>query len=215
MNFQQYLDKAGVPEHLHAECLASMADATQRSKKLSRYKWLAPIVMAWVVPRLKWQDEHLPAKYARYDNDVSINGDPWPWKEVDGEWIRFAPIEDTPEAREKCYWAKGSHPRSRWARYVWLGWRNKASAYAAELGVPAENRISVFGDRDVSRALPGVAVYRMSTHWQILVVEKVRFLPFVIRKNYGFKINNVLNNQHTVANVTAIKWSALRAKEAA
>lgn len=214
MNFIKYLQAAGVPDELHSEALESFAEADRRAALLSPYKWSAPFVMAWVVPKLPWDAEHLPANYARYDNDVSINGDPWPWKEVNGEWIRFAPIEDTPEARAKCYWANGSHPRSKWARYVWLGWRNRATSYAAELGVPAELGISVWGNHDVSNALPGVAVYRMGKHWQILVVEKVRGLPLVVRKNYGFKINNVLNNQHTVANVTTIAFSLLRYKGA-
>lgn len=39
-----------------------------------------------------------------------------------------------------------------------------------------------------------------------------RYGPFIVRRNVGWKINNVRDNQHTVANVTWITWSLLRWK---
>ena len=125
MNLLKYLQAAGVPETLQPEALASLQRAEEIASRVAPYKWSAPLVMAWVVPRLAWDAEALPARYAKWDNDISINGDPWPWAQrADGSWYRHAPLEDTPEARAQCYWAEGHHPRSRWARYVWLGWRN-------------------------------------------------------------------------------------------
>jgi hypothetical protein len=51
----------------------------------------------------------------------------------------------------------------------------------------------------------------MGDYWQIMSVEKKG--PFVVRRNVGWKINNVRDNQHTVANVTWITWSVLLAKD--
>ena len=53
-------------------------------------------------------------------------------------------------------------------------------------------------------------MYRMGDCWQIMAVERKG--PFIVRRNVGWKINNVLHNQHTTANVTWITWSLLRWK---
>lgn len=121
-----------------------------------------------------------------------------------------APLDDTPEARAACYWAEGHHPRSRWARYIWLGWRNRASKLAHDLGAPSGAPIALWGDEKVGRSHAGVCVYRMGDCWQIMVVD--RWGPFVVRRNVGWKINNVRDNQHTVANITWLPWSLLRWK---
>ena len=213
MNLLKYLQRAGVPETLQPEALASLQRAEEIASRVAPYKWSAPLVMAWVVPRLAWDAEALPARYAKWDNDISINGDPWPWAQrADGSWYRHAPLEDTPEARAQCYWAEGHHPRSRWARYVWLGWRNKASKLAKDLGAPIGAPIAFWGDENVGRAHPGVCVYRMGDCWQIMSVE--RYGPVIVRRNVGWKINNVLHNQHTVANITWLPWSLLKWKGA-
>lgn len=213
MNLLKYLQRAGVPETLQPEALASLQRAEEIASRVAPYKWTAPLLMAWVVPRLAWDAEALPARYAKWDNDISINGDPWPWAQrADGSWYRHAPLEDTPEARAQCYWAEGHHPRSRWARYVWLGWRNKASKLAKDLGAPIGAPIAFWGDEKVGRAHSGVCVYRMGDHWQIMVVE--RHGPVIVRRNVGWKINNVLHNQHTVANITWLPWSLLKWKGA-
>jgi hypothetical protein len=211
MNLLKYLQAAGVPETLQPEALASLQRAEEIASHVAPYKWSAPLVMAWVVPRLAWDAEALPARYAKWDNDIGINGDPWPWAQrADGTWYRPAPLDDTPEARAMCYWAEGHHPRSKWARYVWLGWRNKASKLAYDLGAPIGAPIALWGDENVGRTHPGVCVYRMGEHWQIMAVE--RHGPVIVRRNVGWKINNVRDNAHTVANVTWIPWSVLRWK---
>ena len=42
--------------------------------------------------------------------------------------------------------------------------------------------------------------------------EEIASGPVIVRRNVGWKINNVRDNQHTVANVTWITWSLLRWK---
>jgi len=208
VNLLKYLQAAGVPETLQPEALASLERAKDIASEVSPYKSSAPFVMAVVVPWLKWGAEKLPAMFSKWDNDISLNGDPWPWAQrADGSWYRQAPLEDTPEARAQCYWAKGHHPRSRWARYVWLGWRNRASKLAHDLGAPSGAPIALWGDDKVGRSHAGVCVYRMGDCWQIMSVE--RYGPVIVRRNVGWKINNVRDNQHTVANVTWVAWSPL------
>jgi hypothetical protein len=213
VNLLKYLEAARVPEMYWLDAVASLQRAEEIASHVAPYKWTAPLVMALVVPWLKWNAEALPKWFAKWDNDISLNGDPWPWAQrADGSWYRPAPLDDTPEARAACYWAEGHHPRSRWARYVWLGWRNKASKLAYDLGAPIGAPIALWGDENVGRTHPGVCVYRMGDHWQIMVVE--RHGPVIVRRNVGWKINNVLHNQHTVANITWLPWSLLKWKGA-
>lgn len=207
MNFIKFLQAAGVPQELHSEALESLARSKKQSRKLSPYKWSAPLVMLFVVPFLGWEAERLPKLFSKWDNDVSLNGDPWPWaQDSSGTWYRHCPLEDTPEVRAKCYWAKGHHPRSRWARYVWLGWRNRASKLAESLGVDASaDKIQMWGDPKTSKSHEGTKVYRMGDIWQIMSVTKRG--PFAIRRNVGWKLNNVLENGHVRANITWIPFS--------
>ena len=88
-----------------------------------------------------------------------------------------------------------------WLRYLW-----------AALFSPASAPIAFWGDENVGRAHPGVCVYRMGDCWQIMAVEKKG--PFIVRRNVGWKINNVRDNQHTVANITWLPWSLLKWKGA-
>jgi len=54
MNLLKYLQRAGVPEPLQPEALASLQRAEKTARKVAPYKWSAPLVMALVVPWLKW-----------------------------------------------------------------------------------------------------------------------------------------------------------------
>ena len=57
MNLLKYLQAAGVPETLQAQALEILGQAREKARKVSPYKGSAPLVMAWVAPRLPWKGE--------------------------------------------------------------------------------------------------------------------------------------------------------------
>lgn len=109
---------------------------------------LAPVVVPFALLFTKWEDEHLPRLFWWWDNDASINGD----KRTDdpndglGGWtLKPVPLErDSAEAIAMCYWAPGHHPRSFYARWVWIGLRNRASALSQALGTDATGQTTVW-----------------------------------------------------------------------
>ena len=182
MDHVKYLRRAGVPANLHEDALHSFAQSRKLSLKVLFTKLTAPIVMAFLVFFLKWEDEKLPTFFWRYDNEVSMNGDRGP-----------VPLEDTPEARALCYYANGSHPRSRWARYVWLGWRNRGSAHAFSLGPVADmSKIRQWGDPQTNNGHEGVRVFEMNGYWQVFAIKHISFpgRDLCLRQNVGFKVGN-------------------------
>ena len=47
MNLLKYLQAAGVPETLQAQALESLGQAREKARKVSPYKWSAPLVI-WI-----------------------------------------------------------------------------------------------------------------------------------------------------------------------
>jgi hypothetical protein len=93
---------------------------------------LAPVVVPVALAFTRWDAERLPRPFVWWDNDASINGD----VRQGGLWdLQPVPLErDNADAVAMCYWAKGHHPRSFYARWVWLGLRNRASRLSQLLG---------------------------------------------------------------------------------
>lgn len=217
MNYLKYLRLANVPEELIPQAVKSL----EESKELCRLTKLAKIqaMFVWMklAVTLPWSANNVPTGYEKYDNDVSINGDGW-GKYIEGVgWKTFRGTGEpncipyySPEYGGDAYYCKGFHPRSPFARYVWNGLRNRASRYAFDLGVPAQENIEQFGDGSTSKKHPGVVVYKMGDHWQIYVCERSIITGFVIRRNVGFKIANVKNYSAKRASVTGVNWSMLR-----
>jgi hypothetical protein len=130
----------------------------------------------------RWEDDRLPRLFRWWDNDVTINGDRgigW----VDGKPI--VPLDDTPEARALAFYVDGKHhPRSFYARWVWLGLRNRASKLSEMLGSReyVEPRQVLWEDGDM--ALVQVHDrYRLNWH---KVLGKV-----MVRIHYGYKIGHI------------------------
>lgn len=216
------LDSMDITEAVRQAARASFADAERRANSVAIYKWTAPIVMAFVAPFLKRDASKLPDLFCKWDNEVSINGDGWAVKR-DGKWVRVVgdelpgetPISyGDPAYDGDAYYAPGHHPRSAWARYVWLGWRNRASAAAAAVGIEITPgmvaRATWYGDINTSKSHEGVVLHRIEQHFQLYACQKLG--PLCIRTNYGFKLNNSIRWNRSPAMTVKIPFSILRWK---
>lgn len=215
MDYLKYLKQANVPEELHAPAIQYFIESKKLASQITPYKFKAPFMMAYIVQKLPWEAESLPEKWWKYDNEVSINGDLAPWA-IDpalGIGVRQpCPLDDT--GIQYCYYLKGHHPRSKLARWIWMGVRNMCSKYAFTLGPEVKetdyDKLQMWGDKETSKTHPGVVVYELNGHWQMYITEK--FGPFVIRRNVGVKLSNAVFAKHARASVVHISWSMLRAK---
>jgi hypothetical protein len=142
---------------------------------------LAPVVVPVALLFTKWEDEKLPKLFKWWDNDVTINGDRsnvW----VDGKPV--IPLEDTPEARALAFWVDGKHhPRSFYARWVWMGLRNRASMLSQMLG-----------DKDPAYMQGHTVLWQEGANYLIRAHDRYRlstlipFGPVFLRVHYGFKV---------------------------
>ena len=170
---------------------------------------LAPIVVPIALLFTKRESEHLPRLFLWWDNDASINGDGWAvWR--DGQWVhvfgderpgeRPVPYAD-PEYTGDAYYCKGHHPRSFYARWVWLGLRNRASKLSQILGFvhfpDAPVRVSVGETWDLTE-VAGAYRYR----------ESIPLGPMQIKLHYGYKVPQYADR--ATANLVAIGFSLKR-----
>jgi hypothetical protein len=141
---------------------------------------LAPIVVPVALLFTKWEDNNLPKLFWWWDNDVSINGD-----EIDRNGGNAWALD----YKENAYYAKAP-PRSFWARYVWLGWRNRASALSERLGYRYEKyefvAREIIGSPDVSRTNPGWKFVYSGPICQLMVVIPLGS-KLCYRFNWGYK----------------------------
>lgn len=215
------LSKVISPE-LMADAVYSLSLAQRRfDTHVASKKRKAPFVMLPVCLKLDWDAEKLPAKYADYDNNISINGDSATTYHDEQGRRRRNIIPTDPnvffhsDGTRIQYWTfKRFHARHWWSRYVWLGWRNRASAVAAASGIAVAPDAKIVTHYKVVES-------RFKT--EELLVNYVDFLgitqlpvwqlrrqvsvgPFRFIQNLGFKLNN-LNDIDRVASVTWIPWS--------
>lgn len=156
----------------------------------------APYVTLIALLFTKWEDEKLPKLFKWWDNEISINGDKSDWAlDENGKQYRLPlPLEDTPRVREFCYYAKGHHGRSFYARWIWLGWRNRASKYAFDRGPEATPElladVEYWGDPLTNNGHEGVLVRRMGPHFEVYAAQRKGSKCY--RTRYGCKIGNVI-----------------------
>lgn len=187
-----------VPLHLKADALLCFDQAAAADQKTALYDVTAPLVMLLVLPFVKRGADRLPRAFRRWDNNVSINGD---GEAVlrGGQWINLRDIGWTPEPGERvytyddpayngdAYYAKGHHPRSFWARYVWVGLRNRASQLSVDRGraVPGTPEL-ISGSIHIGTRNAGHFLFRCGDLYHYKSVRKLG--PFALIRSYGYKL---------------------------
>jgi len=209
-----------IPAHVRAELLDCIDAAQEADRKTWMYDLSAPLVMLLVLPWIKRSADKLPKLFRNWDNDVSMNGDGWGWQDSDGTWYdtRIKPAPDgallvshsDPAYGGDCYYAKGHHPRSFWARYIWLGWRNRASLMSLELGEPvAETPTLISGSMAIHRGGPyGHFLLKHGDCYHYKSIQK--WHGFALIRSYGYKLEIAYHMGRDTAAAVAIGRSLKR-----
>jgi hypothetical protein len=146
---------------------------------------LAPVAVPVALLFTRWGDEHLPRWAWWWDNDASINGDVRTDDPTDGlgGWaLKPVPLaRGSLQARAMCYWAPGHHPRSFYARWVWLGLRNRASALSQALGSTATGPATFWNG-------PTWTITRVADDWRFYELLPIPGTRLSIRMHCGYKV---------------------------
>lgn len=172
--------------------------ARKADRKVRLYDATAPLVMLVALLFTPRSANRLPKMFRKWDNDVSINGDGCGWRRADGSWVdlRDGVLHlgetlvgyDDPAYGGTAYYAKGHHPRSYWARYIWLGWRNRASKLSQEMGIIARK-----SDIELVAADVGIGTRKEGffylRHGQTYHYKSARRIGrFVLVRSLGYKL---------------------------
>lgn len=157
--------------------------------------FLAPVVVPFILLFTKYEDNDLPKGFRWFDNEIGLNG-------------------DQPEGAE-TYYAPGHDRRSFIARYIWIGFRNRASKLAYNMGheyQPGEYDDSEdWGDPKTGRDHEGWALNRRGPVYQLYYIKKLGD-KFCFRMNYGFKVWAGEGDKRPTAMVVNITASVLSFK---
>ncbi|MFV0680015.1 hypothetical protein [Ottowia sp.] len=192
-----------VSDHDKAAALACIKRAKTQEDKTLWADALAPVVCAYALPFTPRGADKLPAWASRWDNNVSLNGDGHGVLR-DGQWIDRKDIGadgllpgevwvsySDPAYGGGSYYAKGHHPRSLWARWVWVGWRNRASALSVSLGTDVAARPMVIsGAADVGRSKPGHMLLKCGDVYHLKTFANVG--PLCVIRSVGAKLEYAL-----------------------
>lgn len=173
---------------------------------------LAPVVVPVALVFTRWDAEHLPWLFRWWDNDASINGDRRtddPGDGLGGWALKPVPLDPgSADAISMAYYAPGHHPRSFYARWVWLGLRNRASRLSQMLGFAHATDTPVGrwtgGDMAAKR---GWEVTSVGDKWRYF--ETYRVGPIFFRFHYGYKVPTIPGSSS--APVVAIGFSFQKA----
>ncbi len=228
-NAFKLLDEMDAPVEVKENARRSLLEARRRHNSVMIYDITAPYVMLAVLPFVKWEANNLPKFFRKWDNEVSINGDKFPWyqeKDENGNFVYVGirgeiPTGDTcvlwndeakdnveVSAKSLAYWVGGKfHPRSFIARYVWLGIRNRASKASADAGFIITDELKdsfrSWGNPKVGTEVDDQVVTGTYLSNVGEYYQVFGFHPVKIgyrRTNYGFKINNVINGPDRATN---------------
>lgn len=172
--------------------------ARNADQKVRLYDATAPLVMLVALLFTPRSANRLPNLFRKWDNDVSINGDGCGWQRADGTWVDLRdgvrhegePLigYDDPAYGGTAYYAKGHHPRSYWARYIWLGWRNRASKLSQDLGIVVRKAdIELLaGDMNIGTRQEGHFLLRRGDDFHYKSVRRIG--RFVLIRSIGYKL---------------------------
>jgi len=182
-------------------CFRAAKDADDRTWL---YDLSAPIVMLLVLPFVRRSADKLPSLFRRWDNNVSLNGDGEAvfidgkfltaghgitWEDYNAALARgaYRYTYDDPLYHGDAYYAKGHHPRSFWARYVWVGLRNRASQRSVELGRDVTEAPQLISGRmDIGTRMAGHFLLRQGDTYHYKSIRK--WGPFALIRSYGYKL---------------------------
>jgi len=165
----------------------------------------APFILFFALRKLPWEAAALPPALEYWDNNISINGDGWGWQREDGSWCNDCKAEPPPpgvtpvpytsmDYGGDAYYAPGHHPRSWYARWIWLAFRNVASKHLQAMGPLIETRpILLAGEPRKSAYAPGFVLYWNGKDgdeavYQWHAIDK--FGPLVEWTNVGAKLGD-------------------------
>ena len=178
---------------------------------------LAPVVVPVALLFTPRSANRLPRLFEWWDNDVSINGDGWAVLR-DGVWVQVQGNErpgevavaySDPRYTGDTYYCRGHHPRSFYARWVWLGLRNRASRLSQILGFTHDPDAAVveWAGGDMS-AHDGWYLREMAGVYRYY--EELRLGPVYLRLHYGYKVP-IIDNRPS-AQLVAIGFSLRSAR---
>ena len=195
-----------VPLHVKQAAWANMWQAIAADERTKVYDWSAPLVCAIALIGLPQSASRLPKWARKWDNNVSINGDgaavlrggQWLTLRDDVEALPGERIYtyDDPLYAGDAYYAKGHHPRSLWARYVWVGLRNRASQLSVDLGADVAARpVLISGSLDINRHdKPGHFLLKDGSSYHFKSIQPTRILGVrcAIIRSCGYKLEIAL-----------------------
>ena len=209
-----------VPLHLKADILDCLDAAAAADRQTWPYDLSAPVVMLCVLPFVKREADRLPKAFAKWDNNVSLNGDGEAvfidgkfltaghgisWEDYNAALARgaYRYTYDDPLYDGDAYYAKGHHPRSFWARYVWVGLRNRASQLSVEMGEDVHERPTVLsGAVGIGASTEGHFLLHSGDLYHYKSVRK--FGPFALIRSYGYKLEIVRNSPTGAGRAAAV-----------
>lgn len=234
-------NKLPIEDSHKLQALLSFNEARRKDWKTRIYDTFAPLVTYYALCFTKWEANKLPGLFSKWDNNVSLNGDSG-GVFYKGEWVNFYDVDKVipggwPEANKyvqatydseafngSTYYSwswipkKWRHPRNFIQRWIWIGFRNRASDYAMKMGYEiVKETITDASGQDkynLARNEEGYFLLVSGTHYMFRTQS--RFFKWMIIRSIGYKLNIVYHDKtgkENIAAVVNIPFSAKRIKE--
>ena len=208
--------KLGLGEGNNELAIDSFNEARRRDWKTRFFDTFAPTVTYFALCFTPWEANKLPRLFKRWDNNVSLNGDSGGVL-YDGKWIGYHDVADQipggweavknflqvsyddPRYEGETYYSwfwvpkKWRHPRNFIQRWCWIGFRNRATGYALDLGEHAWKKdVKVLsGSFDINEA----PYFLLSNGPLYMYKVFTNVGPLRIIRSIGFKLDIVAKSE--------------------